>query len=63
MTKREHTFEYKKDKETKGTVVYVPVPDEDDPVAAKTIYVQKEFFDKEKKKWPDNMTITFKFDS
>jgi hypothetical protein len=64
MPQREHTFEYTKSKDTKGTVVYIPVPDEDDPdapVAAKTIYFQKEFFDKDKKNWPEKMTITVSF--
>jgi len=65
MPKREHTIEYIKGKITSGTVVYTPVPDEEDteaPVAAKTIYFQKEFFDSDKKKWPDKMTITLKFE-
>tara|TARA_R110000824_G_scaffold127189_1_gene287196 strand:+ start:119 stop:319 length:201 start_codon:yes stop_codon:yes gene_type:complete len=64
MTKREHTIEYTKSKVTKGTVVYAPVPDEDDPeapVAAKAIYFQKEFFDKSEKNHPEKMSITFSF--
>ena len=65
MPRQEHTFEYAKERDTKGTVIYVPVPDPDESenqVAAKTIYFQKQFFDKDKKKWPDKMTITVAFE-
>ncbi len=63
MSSKEHTADFLFKKETKGTVVFEEVKDDDGNVVVGTIYVKKHFLKKDEKgEWPKKVSVSVSFE-